>query len=267
MKTPDDLLKEAIARGATIVDDSRPGQGFAEDDTHDPRYDDPAVAELEKRAEDAREFLLHHAPSDVDEETRRLRESNVNAVRRFRLTHQEDYVDWVPGKILWLGDFLCMLQKIRPDAFYAEYSYLGLRGLGFVVNGKPEYSGVSVANGNMPEWSQLRVDARGLPLSERFRGWRTVLLGLIQRGYITVDQCNAVFGSPGGPRSRPWYRTLYAIRNGRCAECGCEACECPDGWDYLRADNYAYEVPADVTAGKQQIMEPRTKDSVIFLPN
>jgi hypothetical protein len=256
-----DELAAAKARGAVVVDDSIPGQGFSEDDTYDPLYDNPAVKDMEKRYEDA----SGNPPAEIDELTKQFRESNTNAVRKFRFTHQDDYMGWVPGRILWLGDFLAMLQTIRPDAFYAEYSYMGLRGLGFIENGKPQYSGTSVANGNFPEWSQLRVDARGLPTTERYRGWRTVLLALINKGFITLEQSDKVFGKPTGPRSRPWYRTLFSIRNGRCAECGQGICECADGYDYLRADNYAYEIPLDVAAGRRQVID-KPEESRIWTP-
>ena len=279
MKSQEDLLKEAKARGAVIVDDSQPGSGFTDDLADDVacvsgragtpeqqmRYDDPAVEEMEKRAREAADYMAHHCPTEIDEATKQAREDNMNAVRKYRFTHQEDYVDWVPGRILWLGDFLSMLQQIRPDAFYAEYAIQGRRGIGFIINGKPEYSGVSIGNGNCPEWSQLRVDARGLPLSEKYRGWRTVLLALIKRDIITVEQCDAVFGKPTGPRSRPWYRTLFSIRNGRCPECGHKICDCSDGWDYLRSDAYAYEVPADVAKGNRQVVD--TSEHRIWMPN
>src|ERR1700733_1129679 len=231
MKSQEELLQEARARGAVIINENEPGSGFADDLADDVaciggkagtpeqqmRYDDPAVMEMQKRAEDAAAYLSNHAPAEIDEATRKMHEDNVNAVRKFRFTHQEYYTEWVPGKILWIGDFLTMLQKIRPDAFYAEYSIMGLRGLGFMENDKPVYSGAAVSNGNMPEYSQLRVDSRGLPTKEKYRGWRTVLLCLIKKDIITVEQSDAVFGKPSGPRSRPWYRTLFAIRNGRCA--------------------------------------------------
>lgn len=146
----------------------------------------------------------------------------------------------------------------------AEFSYMGLRGIGFVIGGMAQYSGVSIANGNMPEWTKLRLDRWGVPTSEQYRGWRAVLLGLIQRGHITETQANETFGKPSGPRSRPWYRTLFAIRNNRCAECGKEHCECSDGWDYLRADNYSYEIPKAIERGQRQEID--SSERLIWTP-
>jgi hypothetical protein len=255
VKRPPISIEEAKARGATIVRDDIPGQGFAEDDTHDPRYDDPEVLDCEKRAQDAK--LI----DEVNEETLRLREESTNAVRKFRFNHQQDFVQWIPGRILNIGEFLGLLQKIRPDAFVAERQILGLQGLGFVQDGKPKYSGTSVQTA-MPEWSQLKVDIHGLPTRERYRGWRTVLLACIKGDFITEAQCDLVFGKPNSFRSEPWYRQLWEIRNGKCGVCRKVACDCKDRFDFLRADKYQYEIPQDVMSGKQQ----RLEESRIWTP-
>lgn len=262
-------IEEAKARGAWIVDDNEPGTGFQEDadenvgcvsgkagtPEHQMAYDHPDVVDAQKRAEDAK------IVSEVHEETLRLREESTNAVRKFRFNHQQDYLEWVPGRILKIGQFLGMLQTIRPDAFVAERQFLGLRGLGFVQGGTPVYSGTSVQD-VMPEWSQLKVDIHGLPIREKYRGWRTVLLQCIKKDFLTSAQCDEVFRAPLGPRSKPWFRSLWEIRNGKCGECRKQFCDCMDRYDFLRADNYQYALPEDVIAGKQQKLE----ESRIYVP-
>lgn len=240
-------LKEARARGAVIVDDSQPGQGFAEDETDLPEYSDPEVLDFEKRLQDSK------PTAHVQEEAARLLEENTDSVRVYRFRHQSDYADWVPGTILSIGAFLGKLQTLRPDAFVAERQFLGLRGLGFIGPEGPFYSGTSVQD-VAPEWSQLRFDIHGLPTKEKYRGWRTVLLALIKKDILTEKQCDETFGKPIGPRSRPWFRSLWEMRNGKCGECLKSLCDCLDGFDYLRADNYAYQIPGEVTEGKQQLL-------------
>lgn len=254
--------QEALARGAIEIDPNAPSQGFDDE----PMFADlppeleKQVAEAEDRAKNAK------IPEIVQELTEEARAENIDAGRKYRFLHQSDFDEtmWEKGRVLWIGKFLCDLQRIRPDAFYAETSYRGLRGLGFVQNGVPVYSGTSYPNGNAPEWSLLRVDSRGLPTTEKYRGWRTVLLACIKGGFITEQQCNEVFGKPLGARSRPWYRELYKIRNERCPECQNQICVCLDHYDYLRADNYAYDTPPDVLEGRRQIVEP--EPSRIFIP-
>ena len=265
MSEEDDLqraLAEARARGAVIINDAEPGRGF---------QDDPLVCELdpetEKRLAEAEDRARNAKQNPgIQEEAQRIHQLNEDAVRKFRFRHQEDYDEklWTPGRILWMGRFLNLLQKIRPAFFYAEISYLGLRGLGIVEDGKPKYTGMSVQNGNMAEWSLLAVDAHGLPVRERYRGWRTVLLGLIRAEFITEAQCDQVFGKPVGPRSKPWYRGLYELRNNRCGECRKELCDCLDRFDHLRADKHAYPVPSEIAQGKRMLADDEPPR--IFVP-
>ena len=42
----------------------------------------------------------------------------------------------------------------------------------------------------------MKFDDHGVPLSERMRGWRTCLLQLILKGFITEATANKVFGAP-----------------------------------------------------------------------
>jgi hypothetical protein len=170
----------------------------------------------------------------------------------------------VPGRILHLGVFLGILQGIRPDAFVAEHQIMGLQGLGFIQGGVPAYSGTSVQT-VMPEFSQLKVDIHGLPVREKFRGWRTVLLACIKAGFITEQQCDQAFGKPLGPRSKPWNRELWSIRNGKCGECRKDVCDCADKYDMLRADNYQYDIPDQVKAGRQQQIVPPSECRIYVL--
>ena len=210
------------------------------------------LAEMKDRAKNAK---LNPGLVEASEE---IKEGNTNAVRKWQFNHQADFTEeaWNAGRIMWIGEFLCELQKIRPDAFYSEVSIRGLRGVGFVENGVPTYSGVGVANGNMPEWELLRTDEHGVPTTSKYRGWRTVLLACIKRGFITAEAVHKVFGRPVGERSRPWYRDIFTIQNGYCPECGQAACECKNRWDYLRAENYAYETPQEILQGKRQAVSP-----------
>jgi hypothetical protein len=68
----------------------------------------------------------------------------------------------------------------------------------------------------MYEWSVLRLDHRGLPNGEAFRGWRTVEVQLIEKGIISEAKANEIFGHPtDGVASRRFRRSLYWYRNRR----------------------------------------------------
>jgi hypothetical protein len=287
-KSKDALLKEAKARGAFIVDDAAPTQGFKEDDAnvacigddyvkydYQLRYDDQAVLDMEKRAKDA----SAHIPEEIVEATVAAQEENADAVRVYRMRFQQDFKNWDKGRVIWIGDFLGMLQTIRPDAFLAETSFMGLRGIGFVgahdvkqedgtskIEEGAYYSGVSYMNGNAPEWTKVAIDAHQLPTHEVYRGWRAVLLALIKKGIISEKQCDEVFGKPSaGPRSKGWHRGLWEVRNGKCGECRKETCDCADRFDFLRSDNYAYPIPEGIAKGQRQQVEPREAERRIIL--
>jgi hypothetical protein len=68
----------------------------------------------------------------------------------------------------------------------------------------------------MYEWSVLRLDKRGLPAGESFRGYRTVEVQLIEKGIISEARAHEIFGHPvDGPVSRRFRKSLYWLRNRR----------------------------------------------------
>jgi hypothetical protein len=68
----------------------------------------------------------------------------------------------------------------------------------------------------MYEWSILRLDQRGLPNGEAFRGWRTVEAELIKKGIISEARDNQIVGRPvDGYVSWRFRQDLYWFRNKR----------------------------------------------------
>ncbi|VVB52832.1 Uncharacterised protein [uncultured archaeon] len=68
----------------------------------------------------------------------------------------------------------------------------------------------------MYEWSVLRLDKRGLPSGEAFRGWRTVESQLVEKGVISEARANEIFGRPvDGEVSRRFRRNMHWFRNRR----------------------------------------------------
>jgi hypothetical protein len=54
----------------------------------------------------------------------------------------------------------------------------------------------SLQDGCGPEWSLMHFDQYDVPVTERYRGWRTALLMLITKGVITEDEADRAFGPP-----------------------------------------------------------------------
>ena len=238
-----EVRKELTARGALEIS-SETAKGFSgwdEEGMEDPRYSDPSylqeIEELEQRQHELK------PPASHIEAAQEQYESALNSekVRECRWLHQEEdgITQYVQGRILSRGEFLQLLRTIRPDAFYNEYAALGRRGLNFF---DPQlgrsFFATTVQDGLMIEWSQMRTDAHGVPTNERYRGWRTVLMVLIEKGIISSEECDKAFSKPVGPRSKRWYRMLFTRRNNRCPECEKRHCECKNRFTGLRSDKY-----------------------------
>lgn len=68
----------------------------------------------------------------------------------------------------------------------------------------------------MWEWSVLRLDKRGLPDGEAFRGWRTVESQLVEKGIISEAKADKIFGKPvDGYVSQRFRRNMFWFRNRR----------------------------------------------------
>jgi hypothetical protein len=68
----------------------------------------------------------------------------------------------------------------------------------------------------MYEWSVLRLDKRGMPNGEAYRGWRTVESELIKKGIVSEARANEIFGRVvDGEVSRRFRRDAFWFRNRR----------------------------------------------------
>lgn len=232
----EDQIAELKARGAIEVKDGT-GSGFDDDLPLDAALEnDPVlaqeVAELEARQHDI------VPPSQHVEAAQAAREDNLERVRKFKFDRQQEVTDYVPGQVMHMDVFLKKLQTLNPTFFYNDFSALGMRGLGYVKNGVA-VGLTSVQEGISIEWSQLRTDQYQIGTSEKFRGWRTVLMNLIDKEILTQEQVHSAFGKPTGPRAKRWFRRLWIIRNGYCADCEQKLCVCNGIGESARADAYA----------------------------
>lgn len=68
----------------------------------------------------------------------------------------------------------------------------------------------------MYEWSVLRIDQYGKPDGEAFRGWRTVLVQLIEKQILTEYNAHRIFGEPSNNRVfQRYHESLWEARNHR----------------------------------------------------
>jgi hypothetical protein len=163
------------------------------------------------------------------EELCRQKEMSTEMVKACRFEHQDDLASEGPervGQIMNILDFWKKLQTIVP-CYISSVVRKGMVGLAVLKPSEaidPE-TGQSVKKdwqyvcavqvGYMHEYSTLHTDSHGLPLNEKWRGWRgTVLLRLITGGFITEADAHRVFGEPtSGPASRGYREALFHYRN------------------------------------------------------
>ena len=171
----------------------------------------------------------HHGKTSSQnvEELCRQKELTRNSVKEYKFYRQDELTteEGKKGHVLHCLEFLKILEKVRP-AYMSANIRKGLTGLAVYhpVDELDAETGqmkrvdwhyvCAVQVGFMWEYSVLHVDPRtGLPLNEKWRGWRTVLLRLIQQGHLTEQQALELFGPALGAPARRYNEQLYYWRN------------------------------------------------------
>jgi hypothetical protein len=198
--------------------------------------------DAEKREADVIAAMPHvdRASNETRENLAQLREENTDAVAGQRWARQDElgeaHQDERTGRIITAHQFLKMLWQCGIVCVLTRMNVAGLHSLkgesharerrahydrtmaGLVVNSSramplpaPRYV-TWIQIPAMIEFSVMRFDAHGLPLAEKYRGWRTVLLELIRQGLLTERDVNRVFGEATGPGARRWLEILQSIR-------------------------------------------------------
>jgi hypothetical protein len=125
------------------------------------------------------------------------------------------------GRPMRHTDFLSILQKLVPGLYVTQGRIKDCLALFRVYPGpQSQLGGMSFKylgyadTGILPEFSQWEFDQKiDVPLREKKRGWRSVLLSLIKNGMLTEDVVNQVFGVAQGPASLRYRRLLWEWRN------------------------------------------------------
>lgn len=154
------------------------------------------------------------------EEVMRQNELSTESVKEYKFFRQfEDGLTDMKsrrGELMFCLDFVDKLNEILP-AYLSGTIRKGLSGLYVYmpdVKGGHWHYVCGVQASMMFEYSVIWLDSHGLPLNERQRGWRTVLLRLIQGSFISEEDAHRVFGEPlSGPVSRRLREQLYWFRN------------------------------------------------------
>lgn len=207
-------LQDIVKSQGTRLQDLPPWMTYAAqfEEKLDPRLEEEVKRYSEKRHE--------KSSSQNEEELARWKEGNDEVSKQYQFIHPSEYADEGPrvGKIMHSSELINKLRnECNLQCWYREHPQprkvtLLVRPKGGGINDAPQI-GCWAQLGYMPEYSMVRFDEHGVPLDEKFRGWRTVLLQLILKGYLTEAQTNKFFGEAKGPASKRYLSTLKAYRD------------------------------------------------------
>lgn len=204
--------EEILAQQGTRLSEKAPWE------TYDAEMDfDPTMTpELAKAVEDYAQNYHDSTSSQNKEELCKQKELNEGTARDYQWVRPEEYQDHGArmGQVLHSSEFIKGLKKAGVRCWYRDHPQVGKITL---VVQRTGVIGLEVGcwtqSGFMPELSIMRFDERGIPTTERLRGWRTALLQLILKGIISEEKANVVFGKPKTtPAFNRYNETLYYFR-------------------------------------------------------
>lgn len=128
----------------------------------------------------------------------------------------EEHIKERLGRILHCDRFVEMLAKVGVTVWLNDYGRLGRIGVNALIwtGEKWEQQTVtSLHNGPGPEYSVMRFNRFNVPTNERYRGWRTALLAMIDAGACTEAHALEAFGPAVGEASSFYLKQLFDFRN------------------------------------------------------
>jgi hypothetical protein len=204
--TPEEIAKVQGTRAQT----ANPWETYdTEIDINDPVLLE-AIHEYEQRVSDA------EASSQTKEELARTREASMAAAEEYQWVKPEEYRNAGEriGRIMHSDVFIKKLRDAGVKCWYRKHPQPRKITLIVQVNNETPSVGCWVQLGFMPELSVMKFDDHGVPLDEKYRGWRTCLLQLILHGIITQEIAEDVFGKPPvTPAFHRYNATLQRFRS------------------------------------------------------
>lgn len=160
----------------------------------------------------------------TEEHVSRQREMNYNSSQNQRWEHQEELYDDAAriGRPLFSSDLLFTLGHLIPSLYVTDGRIAGDLAM-FRTYGCPqEHLGGNTfeylfycPTGLLPEFSTYEISDRDVPIREKQRGWRTVLLRLIKAKMLTEEVADKVFGKADGKAASRYLRELQKFRQRR----------------------------------------------------
>lgn len=132
------------------------------------------------------------------EELARWQEQNAGLAKEYQWVEPSEYADAGArvGTPMHSSEFINRLRKAGVRCWYKTHPHKDKVTLVVQRKSLPPEVVCFVQLGFAPELSIMNFDEHGVPLAEKYRGWRTVLLRLILTSTITEELADKIFGKP-----------------------------------------------------------------------
>jgi hypothetical protein len=207
--------KEAVyTRPGTVASDKAPWMSW--DDEMDDGISAELAAEIDEYAKNR--YEEDQSSSETKELLAMMREQNDENAEEYQWLKKADFANEEErtGRVLHSSEFITRLRRAGVTCFYKQHIHID-KAILIVTKGQVEEVGCWVQQGNMPELSFMHFDEHNVPGAEKRRGWRTCLLQLILKGFITEKKAIKYFGHPKQTatfnRQSGYNQLLYAFRN------------------------------------------------------
>jgi hypothetical protein len=170
-------------------------------ETYDSEFEQEMSEELSAQVAEYASKRYADAPlsSESQEVLAEEKERNDEIASQYQWLKPEEYKDLEAriGKVMTHAEFITKLRKAGVTCHYTQHPHVDKAVLHYQKDALSPSEIVGWAQkGQMPELSIMNFDDHGVPLAERRRGWRTVLLQAILKGVITEEKANKEFGKP-----------------------------------------------------------------------
>lgn len=189
------------------------------------RYADEIEPQVASIMEEVEKGNTVSGTTQTKEEVHRLFEMNKASRQENQFPNQDELKKSRVGRVLHMNEFLRLLRTAGLNAWYNDRSGMaGTTGLNIHHNGmyselckheprEPHYIGFAQVP-FMQEYEELYFDRYDVPLGSKRRGWRTLLLKVIENKFVTEQQADKIFGEPAsGLVSRRYREYLSYIRH------------------------------------------------------
>ncbi len=131
----------------------------------------------------------------------------------YRLSDHNDLKDLIKRAGEWMhsSELIYRVQRLNPCVYvHQQVNYPDQWG--FYVDVQSRLTYVSgFAKGWLREFTAILVDERNLMAGDELRGWRAVLLKLLEKGILRWEQVQRTFGDSEGVNAYRWrcYTRIY----------------------------------------------------------